>query len=396
MKRLQDILVEATKKDKAVVFTFGRFQPPTIGHQKLIEKVKSVARKEGAEHRIYPSRSHDAKKNPLKPRDKVKYMRKLFPGANIVDDNSMKTAFHVLKQLSNDGYKTVILVVGGDRVKDFESQVRKYIHHPDKKKSFEFDDFRVVSAGERDPDATDVTGMSASKMRAAVSENDYNTFKLGIPPGTNEKVIKSLFSDLKKSMGVKESLESDWNMLTLLEEKKENKPTVLVLTKASDELSETGEKIKSASEKLGMSFFAVHTDHAFIVDKDMTDDNITIHNYDGNNKKINLVTDNTICFIRGGAMVNYAGMGLAKILEDSGVFTVNRVSRMEFCQNKFITALALERNNILSPRTSLVNSEDSIDVSLEKVGDYGCRRYRRFQSRFIRFIKISFTIFMEI
>ena len=102
MKRLQEILSEA-RREKACVFTFGRFQPPTIGHQKLIEKVKEVARKEGAEHRIYPSRSHDSKKNPLKPRDKVKYMKKLFPGANIVDDNSMKTAFYVLKKLSDEG-----------------------------------------------------------------------------------------------------------------------------------------------------------------------------------------------------------------------------------------------------------------------------------------------------
>ena len=243
MKRLQEILSEA-RREKACVFTFGRFQPPTIGHQKLIEKVKEVARKEGAEHRIYPSRSHDSKKNPLKPRDKVKYMKKLFPGANIVDDNSMKTAFYVLKKLSDEGYKKVILVVGGDRVSEFDASVRKYINHPDKKKSFEFDDFRVVSAGERDPDATDVTGMSASKMRAAVSANDYDTFKLGIPPGTNERVVQSLFSDLKKSMGIRESLEEDWNMLCLLEEKKEKKPTVLVLTKASDELSDTGELIR--------------------------------------------------------------------------------------------------------------------------------------------------------
>ena len=92
MKRLQDIVLEA-KKGKAVVFTFGRFQPPTIGHEKLILKVKEVARKHNAEHRIYPSRSHDPKKNPLSTRDKVSLMRKLFKGANIVDDKDAKRVF---------------------------------------------------------------------------------------------------------------------------------------------------------------------------------------------------------------------------------------------------------------------------------------------------------------
>ena len=101
MKQLKDILFEANK-GKAVVFTFGRFQPPTIGHEKLIRKVIDVSRKHKAEHRIYPSRSFDSKKNPLPIKDKVSLMRKLFRGANIIDDKDAKTAFHVLKQLSDE------------------------------------------------------------------------------------------------------------------------------------------------------------------------------------------------------------------------------------------------------------------------------------------------------
>jgi len=207
---IKDILEKKNNKTKrkAVVFTFGRFQPPTSGHNLLIDKVISVAKKANAEHMIFPSRSNDPKKNPLTAKEKVSFMRKLFPKANVVDNDNAKTPFHAAKLLSNQGYNDVIMVVGGDRVKEFDKQIRPYINHKDDKKAFYFDSFKVVSAGKRDPDAVDVTGMSASKMRAAVSDDDFESFSQGVPT-TNKKLVQKLFDTLKKRMGIKESIELD-------------------------------------------------------------------------------------------------------------------------------------------------------------------------------------------
>lgn len=210
MNNIKDILEKKNNKTKrkAVAFTFGRFQPPTSGHNLLIDKVISVAKKANAEHMIFPSRSNDPKKNPLTAKEKVSFMRKLFPKANIVDNDNAKTPFHAAKLLSDQGYNDVIMVVGGDRVKEFDKQIRPYINHKDSKKAFYFDSFKVVSAGKRDPDAIDVTGMSASKMRAAVSDNDFESFSQGVPT-TNKKLVQKIFDTLKKRMGIKESVELD-------------------------------------------------------------------------------------------------------------------------------------------------------------------------------------------
>ena len=156
-------------KDKKVVFTFGRFQPPTSGHQLLIEKVQQVAKKLGAEHRIYPSPSHDVKQNPLSHSDKVKYMKKMFKGANIMNDKKMINPFKVAQQLSEQGYTHVTMVVGSDRVQEFKKGIGKYVGTDGY--NFKFD---VVSAGNRDPDAEGVVGMSGSKMRQAVKDNDLS------------------------------------------------------------------------------------------------------------------------------------------------------------------------------------------------------------------------------
>ena len=364
MKKVSDFLNEA--KEKAVVVTFGRFQPPTIGHQKLIDAVVSIARKERAEHRIYPSRSHDKKKNPLEPKDKVRFMKKMFRGANIVDDSSILNPFYMMQKLSDEGYKRVILVVGGDRVKEFEMSIAKYVG----KDGYQFDHFEVRSAGKRDPDAEGVEGMSASKMRAAVVSGDFDSFLLGIP-NQDKRIATELYGKLKKEMGIKESLEEDWNTLIKLEEAKDKKsPVLIAVTKStsSDEKSDTIKRIEDACKKRGVSFFPVHTNHAFIVDNDLEDNELVIHNYNGENKNITLKTDNTICLVRGGALTDNAGMGMVKVLQESGMFTVNDLESMKFCQNKMSTALALEQNGISSPRTAFVNNEDSIAITLEKIG----------------------------
>ena len=186
-------------KDKKVVFTFGRFQPPTSGHQLLIEKVQQVAKKLGAEHRIYPSPSYDVKKNPLSHSDKVKYMKKMFKGANIMNDKKMINPFKVAEQLSKQGYTHVTMVVGSDRVTEFRKSIGKYVG-PD---GYNFK-FTVVSAGKRDPDAEGVVGMSGSKMRQAVKDGDLTSFSKGVPVGANKRDVQGLFKAIQKGMGLKE------------------------------------------------------------------------------------------------------------------------------------------------------------------------------------------------
>lgn len=196
---------------KSVVLTFGRFNPPTSGHEKLINTVIKVAKAyNGAEHRIYTSMTTDAKKNPLPYAKKVNFLRKAFPYANIIEDTDAVTIFHALKKLSNDGYKKVILVVGSDRVKEFEAGIRRYINHKDKSKAYYFDEFKVVSAGERDPDADDVSGMSASKMRGFVQKNDLESFLKGIPSRMRKRDAISMFNNLKRHMNIREDAEFDF------------------------------------------------------------------------------------------------------------------------------------------------------------------------------------------
>ena len=190
-------------QDKEVVFTFGRFNPPTIGHEKLIQKVVKEAT--GNNYRIYASQSNDPKRNPLEYREKIKVMRKMFPryGRNIIEDKSAKTVMHVLSSLHNEGYTKVSMVVGSDRIPEFKKLIAKY---NGKNSTHGFYDFKggvnMVSAGDRDPDSDDVSGMSASKMRKAAMEGDFKSFSNGLPKSYGEDM--TLFNLIRKRMGLKE------------------------------------------------------------------------------------------------------------------------------------------------------------------------------------------------
>ena len=191
------------KVDQGTIsITFGRFNPPTIGHEKLLDKVSREAKSSGGEYRIYPSRSEDPKKNPLDAGSKVKYMRMAYPDhANaIVDSPDMRTIFDVLSALDADGYSSVNIVVGGDRVSEFNSLAQKYNGD-----LYTFDEIKVVSAGDRDPDSDGVSGMSASKMRKAAVEGDFESFDSGIPSGVSKKDREALFMTLRSAMNVEES-----------------------------------------------------------------------------------------------------------------------------------------------------------------------------------------------
>ena len=203
---------ELTEAKETVVFGFGRFNPPTTGHEKLIEKVASVAK--GNPFFIYPSHT-TGPKDPLPHAKKVAWMRKMFPKykKNIIADNNAKTAIHIAEKLYKDGYKNLIMVAGSDRLKEFETLLTRYNDAPDKKGNqlFKFDSVKVVSAGERDPDAEGVSGMSASKMRAAAEKGDFDSFKTGIPSTLNDADKKKLYFEVRKNMGIREEREMGYD-----------------------------------------------------------------------------------------------------------------------------------------------------------------------------------------
>lgn len=198
-------LVEAPTK--GVVFMFGRFNPPTTGHEKMVKRAIQVAKRAGIrEVRLYPSFTQDSKKNPLAHREKVKWLSKFFKGVKVINSTDARTPFAAARQISDQGFKKVIMIAGGDRIKEFQSQISKYIKHKDPDKSFEFDEFQVVSAGERDPDADDASGMSASKMREFAAAGDLANFAKGVPSRATESDASKLFDAVRRGMNLKESM----------------------------------------------------------------------------------------------------------------------------------------------------------------------------------------------
>ena len=194
-----EIMGEPSSEGAVVVF--GRFNPPTTGHEKLLKSAGTEASRTGADLRIYPSRSVDAKKNPLQPGTKIEYMQKMFPdyAESIKDDPNAKTIFDVLIACQNLAYKSVTIVVGQDRLAEFQGLAQKYNGD-----LYDFEEIKVISAGQRDADAEGLEGMSASKMRDAAAKDDFKAFAKGIPNiGNMDK--KNLYNILQKSMGVKKT-----------------------------------------------------------------------------------------------------------------------------------------------------------------------------------------------
>jgi hypothetical protein len=194
---------EALESTGAVI-VFGRFNPPTIGHEKLLKAAATQAKRDDADLAIYPSRTQDKKKNPLDPKTKIGFMKSMFPDyeENIFDDNNAKTIFDVLSSKYAAGYKSVTIMVGQDRLAEFQGLAQKY----NGSDLYAFDEIKVVSAGARDPDADDVSGMSASKLRAHAAEDDFNSFSKGVPNKMTVIQKKEMFNAVRKSMNIKEEL----------------------------------------------------------------------------------------------------------------------------------------------------------------------------------------------
>ncbi len=193
-------LLQLQEQPKRVAFTFGRFNPPTTGHEKLIQKLAN----QGGEIMVFPSHSQDPKKNPLPHPRKIAYMKKMFPRySKSIMTSKARNVFEISTDLYNKGYTDITMVVGSDRVKEFDALLKKYNGVKGTHGFYDFDTISVVSAGERDPDAEGVEGMSASKMRAAAVANDFDSFEMGLPRGFRDG--KRLFDDIRKAMKVNET-----------------------------------------------------------------------------------------------------------------------------------------------------------------------------------------------
>jgi len=191
---------DQTSEDSSETLTvvFGRFNPPTVGHGKLLSAAKKASA--GGDLKIYPSRSQDPKKNPLDPDMKVSYMKKMFSEYedDIVNDDEMKSIFDVLIAANEDGYTSINIIVGSDRQAEFENLATKY-----NGELYDFEEIRVISAGVRDADAEGVEGMSASKMRKAVADNDFESFRKGTPKELDDGDTQALFDAVRQGMGIK-------------------------------------------------------------------------------------------------------------------------------------------------------------------------------------------------
>lgn len=191
---------EAFAASDSMVFSFGRMNPPTIGHEKMIQMVRDHARQIGANYKIVMSATTDSMKNPLDPKKKLEYAKLAFPDTNIeVAGNKEKTIIDQLKKLSNQGIKILTVVTGDDRKKEFETLINKY---NGKKDSFKFKKINFISAGKRDPKAKGTESASASKVRAAAKSGDFNTFRAGIPKTMNDQAAKRMFKDVRTKYGV--------------------------------------------------------------------------------------------------------------------------------------------------------------------------------------------------
>ena len=190
---------EVKKTKGTLTIAFGRFNPPTTGHEKLLDTVASSS--DDNDYMIVPSRTQDKKKNPLDADTKVSVMQKMFPKHKdkIVNDKANRTIFDVLKKAHTDGYANVRILGGADRVKEFEKLTGNY-----NGKLYQFDKLEIKSAGDRDPDSDDITGMSASKQRKAAAEGDIKTFMKGVPKSLNQKDAEELFKKIRTAMNVKE------------------------------------------------------------------------------------------------------------------------------------------------------------------------------------------------
>ena len=213
-----------------IVLTFGRMNPITVGHEKLVQKVLSVASKEKGTPKVFLTQTQDKKKNPLDYKDKIKFAQKAF--GKVVEKSTAKTIIQVAQSVEN--FDNLVLVVGSDRVKEFDTLLNKY-----NGKDYNFKSIKVVSAGDRDPDADDVSGMSASKMRALAADGDILQFTKGLPKKLKSSA-KAMMSAVRKGMNMTEETENLAEVLSRMQRRKRG----LAMRKARFKIKRGREKAK--------------------------------------------------------------------------------------------------------------------------------------------------------
>ena len=208
MKSFLEIIEEAKQGEKHAVMTFGRMNPPTTGHLKVIDKVKEVAKKVGGSHHVIVSHSQDSKKNPLSGEQKVKHLKRYSPGTNVeASSKEHPSIFHQASKLYKKGVTHLHVVVGSDRVKEFRDSLHKYNGISGKHGHYKFHKITVHSAGQRDPDAEGTEGMSGTKMREHAKNKNFGEFRKGVPANVSDTHAKELMHDTRKGMGLHESVD---------------------------------------------------------------------------------------------------------------------------------------------------------------------------------------------
>ena len=195
------------EEEKTVFFTFGRMNPPTTGHEKLMNE---LSKKSGSNpYKVYLSQSTDKKKNPLDFKYKVKTVRKFFPkhARSVMLNKKVKNVFDAVTEMYNDGFKNITMVVGSDRINEFNTLLKKYNGVKGRHGLYNFNKINVISAGDRDPDADDISGMSASKMREAASDGDFTKFSQGLPRNVSNSDAKKVYNEVRRGMGLREQKE---------------------------------------------------------------------------------------------------------------------------------------------------------------------------------------------
>ena len=248
------------EEEREIYFSFGRMNPPTIGHEKVLEKLSSVSG--SSPYRMYLSQSYDARQNPLQYKEKVKTVRKMFPrhARGVILNNRIKNVMEVAASLYKEGYKRVTMVVGSDRVIEFKALIEKYNGKKARHGFYNFERFNVVSAGMRDPDSIGATGMSASKLRESAKSNDFRTFSQGLPRTFSNKDSKDLFNNVRKGMNLKPVKE--WKYHVALDTISEDREFYVagLLYKVGDKviIKETNEVVNVTGR--GPNYIVVETD----------------------------------------------------------------------------------------------------------------------------------------
>lgn len=200
--QFKQFLVES--EEKTAVFTYGRNNPPTIGHEKLFDKTVEIAKHHNTQAHIYTSHSQDSKKNPLSAEHKVALIKHAYPDAHVASSSKeMPSLLHIAKHLHEQGHKHLVMVAGSDRVKEYHDKLHQY-NGTHEKALYNFKSIKVESAGQRDPDAEGAAGMSGTKLREHAAKGNKKSFKSGLMSKLSERHKEEIYHSVRSAMDVKE------------------------------------------------------------------------------------------------------------------------------------------------------------------------------------------------